>query len=116
MFKNPLGRLGRQVLGVLAGRYEPRQEPPASTSCSLYSATNCYLMILRNRSACAGKQPKLSCTVAMDVMPSATAALTSNSLGSKDLAPQRPCAPAAPAFATLPTPTPLKATLLALAG
>jgi len=41
-------------------------------------------MILRNRSALDGKQPKLSCTVAIEVTPSATAALMSNSLGSID--------------------------------
>jgi hypothetical protein len=36
---------------------------------------------MRKRSALDGKQPKLSWTVAMDVMPASTAALTSNSLG-----------------------------------
>jgi hypothetical protein len=38
-------------------------------------------MILRNRSALDGKPPKLSWTLAIEVMPSATAALMSNSLG-----------------------------------
>ena len=68
-------------------------------------------MILRNRSALDGKQPKLSWTVAMDVVPASTAALTSNSLGSiGSLAPHNGLARPQrllPFSLFFPTPTPL---------
>jgi hypothetical protein len=80
MSNSPLcGTSGSRVTLVSSRSFRAFSSTCANTSFATYIFTNCSLMILRNRFARDGKQPKLSWTVAIEVMPSATAELMSNS-------------------------------------